>query len=323
MVRRRRRGGVSLVELLVVVAIVSLLAALVAPAVMDARRAAAGATCRLRLRQIGVALAAYQELHAVYPGGGYNWSVRPSFFSVHSMLLPHLDESALYERLNFAVGHYNVPEAANAENATAAGTRVAQFLCPADAGLPRGGAANSYRGNMGSLTFATDEAENGAFSMYWCRRPADFADGLSHTAFFGERLVGDRQPRRYTPSRDVWLLELSIPNLQPNLLYRNACPAPPPLPTHASDVGGSWLDASLRHTQYRHVFVPNASVPDCALTQSILNVEGAVGARSLHPGTVHTLLGDGSVRAVGDSIDAAVWTALATRAGGETARLGE
>ncbi len=43
----------------------------------------------------------------------------------------------------------------------------------------------------------------------------------------------------------------------------------------------------------------------------------AMTASSRHPGVVHLLLGDGSARAVRDSIDAAVWKALGTIAGGE------
>jgi prepilin-type processing-associated H-X9-DG protein len=40
-------------------------------------------------------------------------------------------------------------------------------------------------------------------------------------------------------------------------------------------------------------------------------------ARSNHPGGVHVLLADGSLRFVGDDVDAAVWKDLATIAGGE------
>ncbi|MFM7077403.1 MAG: H-X9-DG-CTERM domain-containing protein, partial [Planctomycetaceae bacterium] len=42
-------------------------------------------------------------------------------------------------------------------------------------------------------------------------------------------------------------------------------------------------------------------------------------ARSHHPGLVNATLLDGSVRSVGSDVDAAVWRALATRAGGEPA----
>ena len=43
----------------------------------------------------------------------------------------------------------------------------------------------------------------------------------------------------------------------------------------------------------------------------------AVTSRSFHPGGVQVALADGSVRFVGNTIDLAIWRALATRAGGE------
>lgn len=43
----------------------------------------------------------------------------------------------------------------------------------------------------------------------------------------------------------------------------------------------------------------------------------AVTARSYHPGVVHVLLMDGSVRKVANSVATEVWRALGTRAGKE------
>ena len=40
-------------------------------------------------------------------------------------------------------------------------------------------------------------------------------------------------------------------------------------------------------------------------------------ARSNHPGGVNVMMADGSLRFVGDAVDADVWKALATIAGGE------
>ncbi len=46
----------------------------------------------------------------------------------------------------------------------------------------------------------------------------------------------------------------------------------------------------------------------------------AVTARSFHPGGVHVLLADGSVRFVSDAIDGDLWRALGSIAGGEQVR---
>lgn len=100
-----RRGGFTLVELMVVIAIIGVIAALLLPAVQMAREAARATSCRNHLRQIGLASDLFYDVHQAYPPariaprpgdmeglmcGGMNasWLVR---------LLPWLEQQALYE----------------------------------------------------------------------------------------------------------------------------------------------------------------------------------------------------------------------------------
>jgi prepilin-type N-terminal cleavage/methylation domain-containing protein/prepilin-type processing-associated H-X9-DG protein len=57
----RRRSGFTLVELLIVIAIVGALLALILPAVQSARAAARSADCKSNMRQIGLAVLQYCE----------------------------------------------------------------------------------------------------------------------------------------------------------------------------------------------------------------------------------------------------------------------
>src|SRR5262249_4341403 len=61
------RPGFTLVEMLVVVGIMSALAALALPAIVAARRSAQGAQCLSNLRQLGAAMLMYRDQTGVYP----------------------------------------------------------------------------------------------------------------------------------------------------------------------------------------------------------------------------------------------------------------
>ncbi|AMV37304.1 Type II secretion system protein G precursor [Planctomyces sp. SH-PL62] len=64
--RSESRRGLTLIEVLVVVSIIALLAAILIPAVQLARGAARRTKCLNNLRQIGIALNAYVADHGVY-----------------------------------------------------------------------------------------------------------------------------------------------------------------------------------------------------------------------------------------------------------------
>ncbi len=89
------RRAFTLVELLVVIAVIGLLVALLLPAVMRAREAARRTQCQSRLRQVGLALMGFESAHKKLPTGsrtteGLSWG-----FSFQ--ILPYLEEKTLFE----------------------------------------------------------------------------------------------------------------------------------------------------------------------------------------------------------------------------------
>lgn len=98
---RRFRRGFTLIELLVVIAIIAILIALLLPAVQQAREAARRTQCRNNLKQIGIGLHNYHDLHKMFPPGtiggddDYAWS---------AMILPQIDRQNIYDLLNFEWG---------------------------------------------------------------------------------------------------------------------------------------------------------------------------------------------------------------------------
>ena len=76
MVRKRlsfKWSAFTLIEMLVVIAIIAILASLLLPALIGAREKARRASCMSQLRQIGVALTAYASDYGEYLPGDPGW----------------------------------------------------------------------------------------------------------------------------------------------------------------------------------------------------------------------------------------------------------
>ncbi|MDZ7617072.1 MAG: DUF1559 domain-containing protein [Patescibacteria group bacterium] len=71
---RQRRRAVTLVELLVVVAVIGLLMAMLLPALNAAREAGRRSACMNNLRQIGVGMASHASRSGAFCTGAFHWS---------------------------------------------------------------------------------------------------------------------------------------------------------------------------------------------------------------------------------------------------------
>ncbi len=94
-----RKRAFTLVELLVVIAIIGTLIALLLPAVNSAREAGRRTQCANNLKQIGLALTAFNEANGAFPPGCYYNP--PNVDYTHSWwigILPQLDQSVIYDR---------------------------------------------------------------------------------------------------------------------------------------------------------------------------------------------------------------------------------
>src|SRR5262245_48445609 len=95
--RPRITAGFTLVELLVVMAIIGVLVALLLPAVQAAREAANRTQCTSNLRQIGIGLLAYHGVNGMFPAGG--WLATDPQLSWTASILPQIDQTPLFARL--------------------------------------------------------------------------------------------------------------------------------------------------------------------------------------------------------------------------------
>ena len=313
------RAGFSLLELLVVVGIIGTLLSLLGPGVQSAREAARSIECRSRLRQLGIGLHNYAHVHSdslppaslyftALPAG----TVYPRNLSMQAQLLPYLEQVSVWDTIDLAedgIGATQEP-VLSARNASLLSLPLDLFCCPSDR-VRAGG--NSYRACRGSSPDAHTAPAKGSLlgiARWSGVRLSQITDGLSRTAAFSERVVGDFDRARFSPWRDrAMVAALHFPVSPDDGL--DVCSRTPAVPReHFSSDGSTWLLTDWSQTLYNHAMPPNSSVPDC------LHV---VTARSQHPGGVHVLACDGSVRIVGDDVSKDVWRALASADGGESA----
>jgi len=162
------RRAFTLIELLVVIAIIAILVALLLPAVQQAREAARRAQCKNNLKQIGIAMHNYHEVHNQFPitvmqtsgGLGPTWS-RGSKGGYLIRLLPFMDQEPLFNGLDFdspgSVGATWNPPNLEGQINPATGrafrfTTIPGFICPSDPMPERDGHSNksNYAFSMGN-----------------------------------------------------------------------------------------------------------------------------------------------------------------------------
>jgi prepilin-type N-terminal cleavage/methylation domain-containing protein/prepilin-type processing-associated H-X9-DG protein len=348
----RSRFAFTLIELLVVIAIIAILIGLLVPAVQKVREAADRMRSQNNLKQLGLALHAYESANSKLPGMKSAGTTNATSFgySVHAQLLPYIEQENLGKQIDLTqplfVGVFPTPSfQLNPAVATAAGTVVKTFLCPGDGQQPlftinSGGgthAGTNYVVNLGSgLAGAGSSTPNGydtrfpSDGMFYYGpglRFGDIMDGTSNTMFMSQCLLGMNQ-NLTKPFAELSSDEKrrQAASLSGRGLYTGSSGANPGYgaspPIGATDYqsatswrgnrGGSWVWANALVNGYTAALTPNSPDPD-ATAHGI----GFLSARSNFSGGVNVCFGDGSVRFIRDSISITAWRAFATRAGGE------
>ena len=343
-----RPRAFTLIELLVVIAIIAVLMALLLPAVQSARETARRIQCANNLKQLGLAMHNYESSNNVLPPqmvltftstGAVLWK---STWGASSRITPYLEQGVVYNSINYT------NKTSDPSNATAVSTQMKVFLCPSEpnqqaftststAGVTTTFGVSNYGWCEGTWYtyggFTNPIPTPSAIGSNLRRTFASFTDGLSNTLFGAE-------VKTYTAAyHDCGTVPppgptgpTAYPDVQTVLATIAASPTSGCRVAAASGglSGGGhthWCNGNTIYDGLTTALPPNTRSPagplglDSDLT-SIDEDDGgptyaAITSRSYHPGVVNAVFGDGSVRAIKNSINYQTWRALGTVGGGE------
>ncbi len=194
---RQRRPAFSIIELMVIIAIIAFLLALLLPAVQKVREAAARTQSLNNLKQIGLAFHSFHDANKRFPFNGSDTAVGdvkymkaakgdiPTSGSWGFQILPYLDQAALFREPDRKTG-------------------LMVFMCPAR-GRPK--AETSNGGGPGTDYFLNNyinDAKNAdkPDNADTKRNFAAITDGTSNTIMLGH---GNIVVTQYTSAADVTL----------------------------------------------------------------------------------------------------------------------
>ncbi|MDG3004014.1 DUF1559 family PulG-like putative transporter [Paludisphaera mucosa] len=293
MARSEGRRGFTLVELMVVVGIISVLIALLLPAVQSAREIARRMQCTNNLFQVGLALENYHSSNRVYPPGVVDFQGPVTSdptgyrFGWAARLLPFLEQRNVYNHLNFRLGAFSDG------NATAVEVRISTFLCPSN---PSSTGTN-YAACHNDLEGPIDVDNHGVFFLNSRVPREDLVDGPAFTFFVGES-------GRSTLSFGTWAMGTAATLRNTGWGLDDEGRPDVAFATKSSQSG-------LRPGQAFDPVVLQAMIDNGEIDADLVG-----GFSSFHTGGANFLFGDGSVRMLKSRINRGVLQALAHRSDG-------
>jgi prepilin-type N-terminal cleavage/methylation domain-containing protein/prepilin-type processing-associated H-X9-DG protein len=330
---RKERPGFTLIEVLVVTAVIAIVVALLLPAVQAAREAARRIQCANNLKQIGLACLNYHDQVGSFPPGNIasdDGAYIGTWWGWASGILPGLEQAPLFNAINFGFS------GADAPNVTVLTTLLGSYSCPSDSSgtsvrmVPWIDSSYNKSGDAAPTNYAGcvgDTKSGTVFDLYsgdttslngpeWGSWPWAVDLGCKGTfrGIFGDCSNGMviRLAQVTDGSSQTFLAGEQVPSMNAYISWaiNTWTYASTVIPLNwKTDLHQGDVDVDGSTCQFGNVY---DSTPHCYFNWSY-----AIGFRSLHPSGANFGLADGSVRFIKQTINHRVYNALGSRAGGE------
>jgi len=299
-----RRVGFSLVELLVVITIIAILAAMLLPAAQSARETARQMQCRNKIRQIALAIRSYDNTHEIFPYGiSYDNPIdgvppTPELSGKGWILtiLPQLEQQKLFDQFipgfdgsMVAGGGIAKPECVEAVK-----TQLPILQCPSEPSVK----------------------DNTIMQFQWANRE------VAQTSYKG--VIGDTRMGGGASAfvGNGW--DCHRRTDCPGIFWRNSYLNPTRLSSIRDGLASTFMvgEDVAEENHHSAAYYCNGDYASCHVPLNYFPGTprewwNVMSFRSLHPGGAHFCMADGSVHFIHETINYDLYRALSTKAGGE------